>query len=296
MNTHDHPNDDSLPGEEELQALYRSLPRKEPTPALDQAVHAAAAAAVRAQTRKRIARWPIAAASAAVVLLAVGLGLRMREQPTRMQAPALVTQNAATVTEPQPSASAPGGVIAQANLPEAPVATIAAPRPRIAKTTRHMHESAKPITTSPAADALAEQTYAPSAQPTPTPLPAPAPAMATAQPPATAMAMAAPTAPAPPSASADARAAPEARSMAMKTMAMPAAAAPMAAPMMVRAAPVDLTAPHPNDTPAQELDKIRALFAQHRRDEALQRIATFRQAHPDIPLPDDLRAQLPDHE
>jgi Meckel syndrome type 1 protein len=290
MNTHDHQNDDSLPGEEELQALYRSLPPKEPTPALDQAVHAAAAAAVRAQTRKRMARWPIAAASAAVLLLAVGLGLRMREQPTRTQAPALVTLNSATVSEPQPSASAPGSVIAQANLPEAPVATTTAPPPRFAKVTRHMHESTKPVTVSPAADALAEQAYAPSAQPTAAPLPAPTPAMATAQAPAPAIATTAP-----PSASAAAEAAPEARAMAMKSMAMPAAPAPMA-PMMARAAPVDLTAANPTDTPAQELDKIRALFAQHRRDEALQRISAFHQAHPDILLPDDLRAQLPDHE
>ena len=83
--------------------------------------------------------------------------------------------------------------------------------------------------------------------------------------------------------------------MAMKTMAMPAAPATMAARMMAPAA-ADATAANPGDTLAQELDKIRALFAQHRRDEALQRVSTFRQAHPNIALPADLRAQLPDHE
>ena len=46
------------------------------------------------------------------------------------------------------------------------------------------------------------------------------------------------------------------------------------------------------DTPAQELDKIRRLFALHRRDEARQRLADFHRDHPDYPLPDDLREQL----
>jgi type VI protein secretion system component VasF len=78
MNTHDHHDDTSLPGEDELQALYRSLPRREPSPALDQAVRQAAAKAIRPQARKRLAGWPVAFASAAVLVLAVGLGLRMR--------------------------------------------------------------------------------------------------------------------------------------------------------------------------------------------------------------------------
>lgn len=51
MNTHRpddaRSNDERLPGEDELDALYRKLPRKEPAPALDAAVLRAAAAAVR---------------------------------------------------------------------------------------------------------------------------------------------------------------------------------------------------------------------------------------------------------
>jgi Meckel syndrome type 1 protein len=72
---------------------------------------------------------------------------------------------------------------------------------------------------------------------------------------------------------------------AMKTMAVPA---PMPA--------LGDTAAHPSDTPAQELAKIRLLFALQRHDEARQRLRAFQQAHPDVALPDDLRAQLPDHE
>jgi Meckel syndrome type 1 protein len=123
---------------------------------------------------------------------------------------------------------------------------------------------------------MADQAFAP-------PPPAPAPEIALAQAPP-------PLASAPPTAGY--RSEPAARSMAMKTMAspMPAAAAPASPPV------ADAAAANPNDTPAQELDKIRLLFVQHRRDEALQRLAAFRQAHPDMHLPDDLRAQLPDHD
>ena len=52
------------------------------------------------------------------------------------------------------------------------------------------------------------------------------------------------------------------------------------------------TAARPGDTPAQELDKIRQLFAQGQHDEALQRLRAFRQAHPQWPLPAELQAQL----
>lgn len=70
----------------------------------------------------------------------------------------------------------------------------------------------------------------------------------------------------------------------------------MAAPAPAIAAPPDPTAANPADSPEQELAKIRELFAQQRRDEALQRLDAFRQAHPDIPVPDDLQNQQAHHE
>jgi Meckel syndrome type 1 protein len=64
--------------------------------------------------------------------------------------------------------------------------------------------------------------------------------------------------------------------------------------MATPAAPplADDTARNAQDTPAQELDKIRRLLAADRRDEARQRLADFHRDRPDYPLPDDLRTQL----
>ncbi|WP_266182429.1 hypothetical protein [Dyella humicola] len=276
MNTHDHHDDESLPGEDELQALYRSLPRKEPSPALDQAVRQAAVEAVRPKTRQPIARWPVAAASAAVLVLAVGLGLRMREQPPGLQAPAPA---AATIPANPPAESQSSAAATHAPVVSSSAAPMvaAAPPAEIPRATRRTHESAKSLAKSRVATAeMADQAFAP-------PPPAPAPPIVMAQ---------SPMASAAPPATAGYRAEPAARSMAMRTMA--AAAPAPTAPAPVSA--VDATAANPNDTPAQELDKIRLLFAQHRRDEALQRLSAFRQAHPEMSLPDDVRAQLPDHE
>ena len=52
------------------------------------------------------------------------------------------------------------------------------------------------------------------------------------------------------------------------------------------------TATNASDTPAQELDKIRQLFAQGHDDEAQQRLAAFRHAHPKWELPPELQAKL----
>jgi resuscitation-promoting factor RpfA len=64
----------------------------------------------------------------------------------------------------------------------------------------------------------------------------------------------------------------------------------VAAPAPVAAA-AD-TATSASDTPTQELDKIRLLFAQGHDDEARQRLAAFRHAHPQWELPPELQAKL----
>lgn len=53
-----------------------------------------------------------------------------------------------------------------------------------------------------------------------------------------------------------------------------------------------VTTASPGDTPTQDLDKIRQLFAQGRDDEARQRLYAFQHAHPQWKLPPELQAQL----
>jgi hypothetical protein len=67
----------------------------------------------------------------------------------------------------------------------------------------------------------------------------------------------------------------------------------VAAPAPIAATAADTgTATNASDTPAQELDKIRQLFAQGHDDEAQQRLAAFRHAHPQWELPPELQAKL----
>jgi Meckel syndrome type 1 protein len=276
MNTHDHHDDDSLPGEDELKALYDSLPRKEPSPSLDQAVRRAAADAVR--PAKRRSRWPMTAASAAVLMLAAGISWHLHEQSSSNAPPPAST--IANDRAPAPAAPASkvmtesAGATASAPAPEPPTTAIA---PRAHETIR---SALKPRVL--AAAPTARRTTPVSAPPPPdqsaaesAPLPAP-PAPAAAQ------------AYAPSPMAKQARGSEDAvRTMATRMMAAPAPA--------ITAAP-DPTAADPADSPEQELDKIRALFAQQRRDEALQRLTAFRQAHPDMPVPDDLQNQQAHHE
>jgi Meckel syndrome type 1 protein len=281
MNTHDHHDDDSLPGEDELKALYDSLPRKEPSPSLDQAVRRTAADAVRPVGRRP--RWPVTAASAAVLVLAAGISWHLHEQSTVIgtsstprvasdRAPAPTPAASKTSTESSTAATA-----ATAAAPP-PVQAATAMAPRAHDTIR----SALKPRVLPAAPAAQRAAQAPAPAPISqdegvseyAPLPAP-PAPATAQ------------AYAPSPLAKEARGNEDAvRVMSARMMAAPAPAA----------APPDPTAANPADTPAQELDKIRLLFAQQRRDEALQRLAAFRQAHPDTPVPDDLQDPQAHHE
>ena len=80
-------------------ARYRDLPLEEPSPALDDAIRAAARRAVHASPRSFSRRWAMPVSVAAVLVLAVGVTLRMQiEQPgieysvpdRRLEAPAPV--------------------------------------------------------------------------------------------------------------------------------------------------------------------------------------------------------------
>lgn len=263
MNTHDQ-HDDSLPGEDDLKALYDSLPRKEPSPSLDQAVRRAAADAVR--RAKRRPRWPITAASAAVLVLAAGISWHLHEQSAdnvSMPSSRVASDRALPPAPPARKAmTESAGATASVSAPVQPATAMA---PRTHETIRSAWKP-RALPATPAAQRAAptpqDQGMAESA-----PLPAPpAPVAAQAY------------APAPLAKEAGA-----ARTTSARMMAAPAP-------------PPDPTAVNPADGPEQEFDKIRQLFAQQRRDEALQRLAAFRQAHPDIPVPDDLQNQQAHHE
>lgn len=311
MTTHDHDHDD-LPGEDELKALYRSLPRKQPSPALDAAIKRKAAEAVRAQVQRRPLRWPVAAASVAVLVVAAGLSWRMTQQPSSVpqipSAPLAVAASAAS-TQADNVAQAPG----TAERAEPPAASVvsaspaAAPAARMAAPLRPKQENIRsamkpkvlaptvatkqvPVAASSPIATLREARLADAPPPAPAPAAPPspmaeagsrndalqpaAPALSEAKVPA---AYSAPSPVTPTPAGNVQRAA-----NAMKTLAAPA-------PMEV-----DATAADPADTPLQELAKIRRLFALQRHDEAMQRLRAFRQAHPEMPLPADLQAHMAD--
>lgn len=276
MNTHDHHDDDSLPGEDELKALYGSLPSREPSPSLDRAVHRMAAQAVRPIMRR--SRWPAMAASIAIMALAGGISWRLYgPSPEHAAIPAQKAKTdsapaAAPTTASEPQAVAAPSLVAPATpMTPRPHETFrSALKPRVLATAPAM----PPATRQTAAAEQQDQAMASSA-----PLPAPpAPAAVAAQ------GYAAPSA-----ASAE-----EARTGNAARHSLAAKAMPMQTP--TTAASVDPTAPNPADTPEQELGKIRQLFAQQRRDEALLRLAAFRKAHPDMPVPDDLQNQQAHHE
>ncbi|MGO4503050.1 MULTISPECIES: hypothetical protein [unclassified Dyella] len=288
MNTHDHDND-ALPGEDELKSLYRSLPRKEPSPALDGAIQRAAADAVRADKRSGVTRWPVAVASVAVLVVAAGLGWRMVQQPASVpQGPAsrAVAVSAAPASEPAQAASSPSDAQV-VNTPAAPLAA-AAPATRIAAPTAAKRENIRSAMKPKVVAPVAATAQPPTSETEAAPLAAINEDRMAAAPP--------PAAPAPVAQAAPSAYAPQA---AMRATAATGALSQRATAMKDMSAPAvspDSTAANAADTPAQELEKIRQLFALHRHDEGVQRLTTFQQTHPDVPLPDDLRAQLPDHE
>ncbi len=306
--------DEKLPGEAELAALYRQLPQNEPGPALDAAILRAAAQALAAQDaeaaaaferrkaprergdwvhpkpeavatitpirprepavakRRSAPRWLIGLGSAASLVLVAGLAWRMRQLPPSSPAPVEQTSGAPTAAPTAPSATR--------NEPMSPALMRAPLRQRAP----------------PPAGRLA---YVPAAAPMAKSRggenkPAAGNAMEAGAPPVVAE-VAAPAPPPP------AQVASQAPRDAMATA--DRASAGSAAPMTMQAAPAPpqaaaetdagvVTAALPTDTPAQELDKIRQLFAQGHDDEARQRLRAFRQSHPQWKLPPELQARL----
>lgn len=281
--------DDQLPGEAELAALYRQLPRSEPDPALDAAVlHAAAQAlaagehplaverrrgprergdwvrpkgqplpdldAVGVVPRRRTPPWLLGLGSAASLVLVAGLAWHLHQRPAS-------TPDAPVSAAPSTSAAADTGVAPAADRqPEVVAETAAAkatppPLPRAS-----MKAAADTTAARAAAPAPMAQSMSQPAQATAPPSPVVPPSVAERSAPATATP---PAAPAPPTAE----------------------AAPMASDAVAQARGVG---------PAQEreLAAIRQLFAEHHDAEAQRRLQDFRRQHPQRELPEDLRLRL----
>jgi Meckel syndrome type 1 protein len=317
--------DDDLPGEAELAALYRKLPKSEPGPALDAAVLRAAAealasgneqsptAATQPQRRSSRTRWLIPLSSAATLVLAAGLAWHMRSMPvaesamTKAEAPQIAAPvsapsvaavpvasppAAAPPSPPPPAQVGPAGVLSevthtapppapQARVPERLVARSSVMKPK---------KAADKVAATDAVEDATVGRYASAHRAPPSPEPSQNYASANAfkvaaPPPAPEMSL-----PPPDQAAADSEA--ETSKVAAAPMAAPvpmAAVTPIAE--MAPAAP-DVTAKDARDTPVQELEKIRRLFAVHRDDEARTRLEAFQREHADQALPADLRARL----
>lgn len=302
--------DDDLPGEAELKALYDRLPSHEPGPALDAAVLRAAAEAVAGDTPQRHTRrrWPVALGTAATLVLAAGLAWHMRKLPADLPttAPTSAPAAAAPADVDAARASQAAGKLADAAAKRAEPAAMQvrrsepAPQPAAVASQATVAEDRRAY----AAPALkAQSRVASSSAPSANGIAAAKPATPVAQ------------APAPASAERADRAAPlrEAASAAPAPPPPPAPPAPPAEVMQAAPAPqaesapiapstdapsmmMKLRAASPEEamTPAMaaELQAIRLLYAHGDTTAARARLDVFHREHPHAVLPPDLQRQL----
>jgi Meckel syndrome type 1 protein len=260
------PHDDDLPDEHELAALYARLPKAEPDAALDAAV-LSAALRVTPPVRRR-PRWPVALGSAAVLVLAVGVGFHLRDTPIHDP----VAENAERLAAPaqEPAATpAPAPVEAEAATPAPPPKLIAQSTPptrRIADTSR---VGAHPVRDAvrPTAQALV---LAPESLPAP-----PSPAAPPAPP--------APPVPPSPDLTPNTTTNLDQPNIEPRSQAKALKSAP--APMLegtIAAKPAPLS-------PDDRVGEIRRLLDQGDRPTALQKLAELRRLYPAYDIPQDLR-------
>jgi len=287
MTTPHAPDDERLPGEDELSSLYRKLPSIEPPAALDAAVRRAAAEAVKPPVAlRRRARWPVALSSAAALVVAAGLAWRMGQMPGKQDAlrEAATQHEAQTITAQEPVAARP------MTAPQIPARIVEPPKqppPPPQASTRRVIAQAKRMQTAPTPPPAVEEASSNRQLAMPA---APAPPA----PPAPLVQSADRAAQADGAIEAFSASAPASKSAApMPAQAMPAPMAPpMAEQAMSAPAPVNDMSFNKAATPEQELQKIRSLFASNQRDDARKRLADFHRDHPDYLLPADLRDQL----
>ncbi|APG05305.1 hypothetical protein BJI69_16290 [Luteibacter rhizovicinus DSM 16549] len=310
------PIDDDLPDERELAALYARLPKTEPDASLDAAV---LAAATRAMPVKRRPRWPVAVASAAVLVLAVGVAWQVRELPP--PATSTIPMAATPATVKSPTTDSLDGRAAESIAAEAaPTGELSKPRDAGAQASRAgaaaMNAGAASARVGadssaiPAQRAASHRAVSPAAT-THVRLNVSAPPSVT-EPVAApvALAPAAPAAPPEPYAP-PAPPAPPAPAAAAEAEAAIVSAAPVPAPAPQR---LDATAPAPSSLPQHDdkaapapsgmlmrktvptalgpddrVGEIRRLLDRGDRAQALRELTDLRRRYPDYDLPQDLR-------
>ncbi|HVI54886.1 MAG TPA: hypothetical protein VM621_07525 [Luteibacter sp.] len=258
------PSDDDLPDEREFAALYARLPKAEPDASLDATVLAAA----RAMPVSRRPRWPVAFASAAVLVLAVGVAWQVREGqpgPSQQDVNGIAAEAAPTTAKSAPSkgAAMPGVGAAPsrgAAMPDVGAASAAMPSSRAP--VRRLTPTASPKLTAPAA------------APAPVQAPIPAPAPPVGPPDAAEADASAALSPAPPFE----RARPGPSGMLRQKVAAPVSAD--------AAVPASLA-------PDDRVGEIRRLLGRGERAQAIRELEDLRRRYPRYDLPQDLRDLTP---
>lgn len=268
----------------DLAALYRRLPRPEPPRRLDRSVLGEAARAVRGYTPRR-QRWLLGVGSAAGIVLAAGIAWHVGQDAVRREAQGEMPVQSAPATPPRNQNYVPVQPLSEPAAKRAPpmaqdavgaAAPAAAPPPAAAKPVPRKAEARAKN----AAPAIA-QPPAPPAAPPPAAAAAPVPEAF----PAEAQRLEAETA----TGAARAGAAAESDAMAKerlddKALHTRAAPTPPSSSVELRR---DMQL-----APEDWLAHIRQLLHQGRRQQAIESLRLFRNAHPRHPLPDELRALL----
>ncbi len=256
---------------DKLGAAYRALPREEPRAAIDDAILAASRRALATPSASR--RWAAPMSIAAVLVLAFGVTLHMREEKPGIESPEVYS---APVATPPP-----------ATAPEAPAAKsverVPDPAPKPEKKAKlHAKLDAAP----PRAFEQRERSLRDEAAPAPKPALAPAPERKD-------LAQQAPAESSLAKETDSNRAAANSTMAAVPPASVAAAAAPAAQAIgrMKREAQApagfaSADAKAPADEPTRELEAIAKLRTEGRHEEADKALAEFRRKRPDYRIAD----------
>ena len=276
-----HPPDDPAIRDEELSRIYRQGAREESPVALDEAILAASRRAVRSRPRPASGpfsgRWTVAVSLAAMLVLSVGLvtvfyrDFGVAPLTTPVQTPSPVVPTVTEAVEPDDAPQGRGtaaDTLGKSVRRIAPAAPAPAPPARKKERTTLDESAATAIENGAGTAALR-------AVPT---------RRGTAPPRSQQEGIAYP---------AESAASGQSPQRLLLQQAAPAnVATPMQGPGTPTSEPPAIDVAEESMTPAQRLDRIRALLTQERQEEARRALARLHARYPDYPLPEGMRALL----